>query len=185
MLKIENLKVAVGSTEILKGLNLTVNKGEVHAIMGPNGSGKSTLSHVIAGKEGYDVTGGDITFRNESIVDKLPEEIGVVFADVFRRTVANVVVCAGLFEFVEQCRQLLQVIGVCQLPYKISRAHQARKVAVLMGVAEVWHGEARVFDVASNHLGAQHRVFLEAVEHEHFAALDVVRRQERTGGTSR
>ena len=75
MLKIENLKVAVGSTEILKGLNLTVNKGEVHAIMGPNGSGKSTLSHVIAGKEGYNVTEGDITFRNESIVDKLPEEI--------------------------------------------------------------------------------------------------------------
>ena len=75
MLKIENLKVAVGSTEILKGLNLTVNKGEVHAIMGPNGSGKSTLSHVIAGKEGYNVTEGDISFRNESIVDKIPEEI--------------------------------------------------------------------------------------------------------------
>ena len=75
MLKIDNLKVSVGSTEILKGLNLTVNKGEVHAIMGPNGSGKSTLSHVIAGKEGYNVTEGDITFRNESIVDKLPEEI--------------------------------------------------------------------------------------------------------------
>ena len=75
MLKIENLKVTVGSTEILKGLNLTVNKGEVHAIMGPNGSGKSTLSHVIAGKEGYNVTEGDISFRNESIVDKLPEEI--------------------------------------------------------------------------------------------------------------
>ena len=83
MLKIDNLKVAVGSTEILKGLNLTVNKGEVHAIMGPNGSGKSTLSHVIAGKEGYDVTEGDISFRNESIVDKLPEEIawsGVLLA---------------------------------------------------------------------------------------------------------
>ena len=75
MLKIENLKVTVGNTEILKGLNLTVNKGEVHAIMGPNGSGKSTLSHVIAGKEGYNVTEGDISFRNESIVDKLPEEI--------------------------------------------------------------------------------------------------------------
>ena len=75
MLKIDNLKVAVGSTEILKGLNLTVNKGEVHAIMGPNGSGKSTLSHVIAGKEGYEVTEGNISFRNESLVDKLPEEI--------------------------------------------------------------------------------------------------------------
>ena len=81
MLKIENLKVTVGSTEILKGLNLTVNKGEVHAIMGPNGSGKSTLSHVIAGKEGYNVTEGDISFRNESIVDKLPEEIA--WAGVF------------------------------------------------------------------------------------------------------
>tara|TARA_Y100001970_G_scaffold97000_1_gene122083 strand:+ start:235 stop:978 length:744 start_codon:yes stop_codon:yes gene_type:complete len=75
MLKIENLKVVVGNTKILKGLNLTVNKGEVHAIMGPNGSGKSTLSHVIAGKEGYEVTEGDISFRNESLVDKLPEEI--------------------------------------------------------------------------------------------------------------
>ena len=81
MLKIENLKVAVRSTEILKGLNLTVNKGEVHAIMGPNGSGKSTLSHVIAGKEGYEVTEGDISFRNESIVDKLQE--GIAWAGVF------------------------------------------------------------------------------------------------------
>jgi len=74
MLKIENLQVSVGNTEILRGVNLEVNAGEVHAIMGPNGSGKSTLSHVIAGKEGYEIKDGDISYKTESIINMSPEE---------------------------------------------------------------------------------------------------------------
>lgn len=74
MLEISNLQVAVDNKPILKGLNLTVKPGEVHAIMGPNGSGKSTLSHVIAGRDGYTVTGGSITFNGKDLLDLEPEE---------------------------------------------------------------------------------------------------------------
>jgi len=74
MLEIKNLKVSVEGKEILKGLNLTVNKGEVHAIMGPNGAGKSTLASVIAGKEEYEVTGGSIHFNGKDISELSPDE---------------------------------------------------------------------------------------------------------------
>ncbi|QSA99104.1 Fe-S cluster assembly ATPase SufC [Methylococcus sp. EFPC2] len=74
MLKIENLHVRVEDKPILKGINLTVNDGEVHAIMGPNGSGKSTLSHVLAGREGYEVTEGSITYRGKNLLEMKPEE---------------------------------------------------------------------------------------------------------------
>ncbi len=74
MLEIKNLKVSVEGKEILKGLNLKVNKGEVHAIMGPNGAGKSTLASVIAGKEDYEVTGGSILFNGKDILELSPDE---------------------------------------------------------------------------------------------------------------
>ena len=74
MIKINNLQARVEDKEILKGIDLEVNPGEIHAIMGPNGSGKSTLSSVIAGREDYQVTGGSIDFEGENLMDLDPEE---------------------------------------------------------------------------------------------------------------
>ena len=74
MLKIKDLQAQVEDNQILKGINLEINAGEVHAIMGPNGSGKSTLSSVIAGREEYEVTGGAIDFDGEDLLDLDPEE---------------------------------------------------------------------------------------------------------------
>ena len=74
MLKIENLKAGIEGLEILNGINLSVKKGEVHAIMGPNGSGKSTLSSVIAGNENYEVNSGSITFEGEDLLELDPDE---------------------------------------------------------------------------------------------------------------
>jgi Fe-S cluster assembly ATP-binding protein len=74
MLEIKNLHASIGDKEILRGVNLTVKPGEVHAIMGPNGSGKSTLSSVIAGREDYEVTSGDILWDGQSILELAPED---------------------------------------------------------------------------------------------------------------
>ena len=74
MLQINNLHASVQDKEILKGINLTVNSGEVHAIMGPNGSGKSTLSSIIAGKDTYQITKGQVLFENKNINNLKPEE---------------------------------------------------------------------------------------------------------------
>jgi len=74
MLEIKNLKVSVEGKQILKGLNLTINKGEVHAIMGPNGSGKSTLAAVIAGREDYTVDEGSITFNGKDMLELSADE---------------------------------------------------------------------------------------------------------------
>ena len=74
MLEIKDLHAAVDGTEILKGIDLTIRAGEVHAIMGPNGSGKSTLSYVLSGRDGYDVTAGSITYRGQDLLELSIEE---------------------------------------------------------------------------------------------------------------
>lgn len=74
MLSVKGLKAKVGEKEILKGLDLEVGRGEVHAIMGPNGSGKSTFAHVLSGREGYTVTDGSATFEGQDLLGLTPEE---------------------------------------------------------------------------------------------------------------
>jgi len=74
LLEIRNLKAKIGDKEILHGIDLTINRGEVHAIMGPNGSGKSTLSYVLSGRDGYEVTDGEILLDGESVLDMEADE---------------------------------------------------------------------------------------------------------------
>lgn len=74
MLKIENLQARIEEKEILKGINLDIKPGEIHAIMGPNGSGKSTLASVLAGREDYEVTGGSVNFMGKNLLEMAPED---------------------------------------------------------------------------------------------------------------
>jgi Fe-S cluster assembly ATP-binding protein len=74
MLEIKNLHASVEKNEILRGIDLKINPGEVHAIMGPNGSGKSTLAHILAGREGYEVTRGEVVYEGKDLLAMLPEE---------------------------------------------------------------------------------------------------------------
>ncbi|HHJ53303.1 MAG TPA: Fe-S cluster assembly ATPase SufC [Caldithrix abyssi] len=74
MLEIKNLHASIEGKEILKGINLKVNKGEIHAIMGPNGSGKSTLANVLAGKEDYQVTEGEVIYEGQNLLEMAPED---------------------------------------------------------------------------------------------------------------
>jgi Fe-S cluster assembly ATP-binding protein len=83
MLSIKNLQAAVDGQQILKGLDLEVGKGEIHAIMGPNGSGKSTLAHVLSGRHGYEITDGEVLFEGQDLTALEPEEraaLGVFLA---------------------------------------------------------------------------------------------------------
>ena len=133
MLTINNLHATVGGIEILKGINLTINPGEVHAIMGPNGSGKTTLSNVLAGREGYVVTAGEIIFCGQNIVAdsvearaaaglflamQYPVEIPGVNNSYFLKTALNAVRKArgesplDAFEFMEMIKSYLSDVGM-------------------------------------------------------------------------
>src|SRR5687768_8227662 len=74
MLEIRNLSAGVEGKKILKGIDLTINPGEVHAVMGPNGSGKSTLAQILAGREGYEVTSGEVLYQGKDLLPMSPEE---------------------------------------------------------------------------------------------------------------
>ena len=74
LLSVKDLHVSVDGKQILNGIDLEIGEGEIHAVMGPNGSGKSTLSYVLSGREGYDVTQGEILFKGENVLDMEPHE---------------------------------------------------------------------------------------------------------------
>jgi Fe-S cluster assembly ATP-binding protein len=108
MLKIENLRAEIEGQEIIKGLDLEINKGEIHAIMGPNGSGKSTLSNVLMGHPRYEVTGGSITFHNEDVFELEPDErakLGMFLAFQYPSEVPGVSVANFLRTAVNSVRE--------------------------------------------------------------------------------
>jgi Fe-S cluster assembly ATP-binding protein len=108
MLKIENLHVEIDGNEIVKGLDLEVGKGEIHAIMGPNGSGKSTLANVLMGHPRYEVTGGSVTFEGEDVLELEPDErakLGMFLAFQYPSEVPGVSVANFLRTAVNSVRE--------------------------------------------------------------------------------
>jgi Fe-S cluster assembly ATP-binding protein len=108
MLKIEDLQVEIDGQEIVKGLDLEVGKGEIHAIMGPNGSGKSTLANVLMGHPRYEVTGGSITFQGQDVFELEPDErakLGMFLAFQYPSEVPGVSVANFLRTAVNSVRE--------------------------------------------------------------------------------
>lgn len=108
LLEIKNLKASVDDKAILQGINLTIRPGEVHAIMGPNGSGKSTLSHVLTGRDGYDVSEGEVLFKGKELLDMEPEDRageGIFLAFQYPVEIPGVPNTTFLKEAVNACRK--------------------------------------------------------------------------------
>jgi Fe-S cluster assembly ATP-binding protein len=137
MLKIENLRAEIEGQEILKGLDLEINKGEIHAIMGPNGSGKSTLSNVLMGHPRYEVTGGSITFEGEDVMELEPDErakLGMFLAFQYPSEVPGVSVANFLRTAVNSVREtqlspmdmyklLQEKMGIMQMDFKFAERY--------------------------------------------------------------
>lgn len=135
MLEIKNLHVSVGGREILKGLTLSVKAGEVAAIMGPNGTGKSTLSYVIAGREGYDVTEGEVKLNGENILGLEPSERvakGVFLAFQYPVEIPGVATMTFLKAALNACRRARGEPEL-QTPEFIKRVNEA---AAALGVPQ-------------------------------------------------
>ena len=108
-LVIRNLHASIDGAEILKGIDLDLSKGEVHAIMGPNGSGKSTLAHVLMGHPAYEVTAGEVTFKGENVLDLEPDErsrLGMFLAFQYPSAIPGVTVANFLRMAVNAHRQV-------------------------------------------------------------------------------
>lgn len=108
LLEIKNLHASVGEKKIIKDLNLTINKGEIHAIMGPNGAGKSSLSYVLSGKEGYNVTSGSITFKGKNLLNLSTEErahIGLFLSMQYPTEIPGVIVSNFLKQSLNSIRK--------------------------------------------------------------------------------
>src|SRR5213593_1910961 len=108
MLEVKNLHVTVDGKQILNGLDLTVNKGEVHAIMGPNGSGKSTLAYVLAGKEDYEVTEGEVKFDGENVLEMEPDLRTALNAQRKKRGQTEL----STPEFMKKVREAAKALGI-------------------------------------------------------------------------
>ena len=123
MLRIENLHVEIDDNEIIRGLNLEVGKGEIHAIMGPNGSGKSTLSNVLMGHPRYEVTGGTVTFMGQDVFELEPDErakLGMFLAFQYPSEVPGVSVANFLRTAVNSVREKM---GIMQMDPKFAERY--------------------------------------------------------------